>query len=79
MPRPLYLYLDGAFAGRLTCAAADGGDKEMSQGERTCYTGYFASDSYGITYQSHAYVYDYPSRLFASGITEQRCSRLMCD
>jgi hypothetical protein len=73
------VYLDGAFAGTLTCAAADGDNEEMSQGERTCCTGYSGSDSDGITYQSRACVYNYPSRLFAAGITKQRCSRLMCD
>ncbi|HEX6343806.1 hypothetical protein [Umezawaea sp.] len=73
------VYVDGVLAGRLTCASADGGNAEVSKGQTSCYTGYFTTYSYGVTFQSHAYAYNYPSRLFASGITAQRCSRLMCD
>ncbi|MEU0788681.1 hypothetical protein ABZ342_01360 [Amycolatopsis sp. NPDC005961] len=71
------VYLHGSMAGRLTCARADGGNAPVSEGQTSCYTGYFGSTDTGITYQSHGYVYNYPSSMFASGIT-QNCSRWEC-
>jgi hypothetical protein len=72
------VYVDGSFGGRLTCGDV-GGNLPVSEGQSMCFTPYFETVDYGITYQSHAYVYNYPSVLFASGAVSQRCSRLMCD
>ncbi len=71
------VYVGHDLAGRLTCDESSGGNEEISQGQTSCYTGYFSSSSTGITFQSHGYIYNYPSSMFASGIT-QTCSRWEC-